>query len=563
MSEMLTPHPDYLTHIDTMIDAYGLNPDNAAIGAEWGHAWWRAVNHLPPESITPTVLEQLREQSIDNLPVPRDTTEHRPAFRVAFAAQESFYLAAGEYGDTLRAYIEGNGPRVIPHFDKIDAVFTTLLDSYDRNLYPFNLDSTRVPQDPRHMPRNLSLNIETCTEEQKIKLASFWFADCYYMRAMNDSNDMTINLAKLHEDHPELFDFSIAAAQSPETIEKTLLQYHLPVNRVQISYAWVENARRMMERYDGDPRKIFDDFGTYNELVSRTANDKKGSGFVGFQKKMTSMLGYYYMALGLIPYQNIPLPVDFHVMRMALSQELITFEDIPDGTVPFEKTTDMLRAITFDYADRHDVSQLDLCDVLWLYSREACVHSPTNSQEIIGKRQGRRTTWAPILDDAAHATTRQTSDYEQSCGICRLKGSCRHNVPSGPYYVSGTIKWPNPKVHLDMQDTLYAPETLAQAQHPTTTVSPSVHEVDRRDNNRDEMAERRIATIRELTQRALFPLTPAEEAQIARTIISSDGNPTASLSGKKFGFTDQEIMLALGENPDFDTLAAIKPYRAT
>lgn len=551
-----------------LAEKFHLSPELARIGAAWGVDWQKILQTTATYTEdnsqiqwTAECLQTARDSAALALPIPRDTTEGKPTFRVQFAAHEAFYALAGTNGELYRKTLEGNGPRIVPNFEQIDHVFITLLDSYHRKLYPYNLDSTRVPQDPRHMPRNLQTDIEKCDEQQKIQLASFWFADCYYMRGVNDSNDMTINLSKLHEHHPEVFDFHYAMEQQPDYIEQLLLDYHLPVQHKQISRAWVENARRMVERYNGNPNVIFENFSTYENLVKRIANDHKGGGFIGFQKKMVSMLGYFYMTNGLTPYQNIPLPVDFHVMRMAISQQLITFEGMQSNVVPFEKTTDFLRSITFDFADHHSISQLDLCDVVWSYSREACVNSPTNSQNIIGRRQGRKTAWAPALTNAKEATSKQLSNYQQSCGICRLKNSCVHNVPSGRYYVSGEILWPDPKIHLDHpQSDLHHNGTLEDAQRPVLTPAAH-HAIDLRDQYREQIAARRRAAIRTLAQSALFPLSPQEESAIATAMATTNGNPATSLSGKKIGFTNDEITQALGANPSPDELSAIRPYQ--
>lgn len=566
MSETLGYTIDYedaLTPIASEISKrYGLDQDIADIGTEWARDWWYGVSGLAVEDFTAQNICDIRDQALDGLPVPRDATEGRPTFRVRFAAQEALYEIAGDTGSQLRELLEGKEARIVPDFHKVDHVYTTLLDSYARRLYPFNQDSTRVPQDPRHMPRNLEMNVDECSEEQKIQLASFWFADCYYMRGINNSNDMTINLADLHEDYPEIFNLQHAMTLDPKYIEGLLLEYHLPVQHKQISKAWVENARRIVELYDGDPRKIFENFGTYENLIKRIANDHRGGGFIGFQKKMGSMLGYYYMSLRLVPYQNIPLPVDFHVLRNALSQGLIRYENLDEKSIPFEKTTDFLREVTFDFADHHDISQLALCDVIWLYSRAACVNSPTNSQKVVGKRQGRQTVWEPALTNAADASQKQLEAYQNSCGVCRLEPTCEHNVPSGRYYVSGQIHWPDPKLKLSTpQDDLHSIDTLQDAQKPVLAPNEE-HAIDLRDKYRKEIEAKRVSLIRRLAQASFISLSSEDEERILAAIVESNGNTATSLSGKKFGFSDAEITLALGENPDPDELLAIRPYRA-
>lgn len=495
---------------------YELDPEIAQLGTEWARDWWYCLKDSGKMPTRDTLL-LARDVALDGLPVPRDSTEDRPTFRVQYAAQEALIAMAGDQGEHIRELLKGKGHRIVPNFERIDYVLTTLLATYDQKLWPYNLDSTRVPQDPRHMPRRPEFirTPEERTDDDTLKLALFWFHDCYYMRGVNDSNDMTINLAELYENHPELFDPHSSQHLEPSFVESVLLDYHLPVQHKQISEFWVENAKRLVERYDGDPRKVFDDFGTYEELVRRTRNDFKGNGFQGFQKKMTSMLGYFYMINDIVPYQNIPLPVDFHVMRTSIETEMVSFPGF-EGTIDFERVTDFLRHMYYDFADHHSISQLDLCDVVWLYSREACVQSPSNSQTIIGKRAGRATVWAPAIEKPEDATPRQVEQYHNSCGsMCRLRHICTQNVPSGEYYVSGRIVYPNPKLHFEQlnQESLHQPTDLAAAQkgmRPTLE-----HAIDKRKVYRETDEQRRQAALRQLAQPALVTLTVEEIARQA------------------------------------------------
>lgn len=408
------------------------------------------------------------------------------------------------------------------------------------------------------MPRNLELDPERRTSEQAIQLASFWFADCYYMRGVNDSNDMTINLAALHEDHPEVFDFNVAATMEPSAVERLLLDYHLVVQHKQTSEHWVENAKRMVERYDGNPLNIFENAATYQELVDRIRNDGKGGGFKGFQKKMTSMISYYYMANGLIPYKNHPLPVDFHVIRLSVSNELVKFDNLPEnGQIPFDATTDFLRDVFYDFADHHDISQLELCDVVWLFSRELCSRAPGNTMRQLGEYAARNTNLTPTLTDKNSATHQQHEKYSLSCGICPIEATCVHNVPSARYYKHGIVTLPDPRIRLEHPQNNLHEGIIAPVSRPVTE-----HAIDTRKTNREAMRQKRIRLIQALAHPALFNLSPDEESQVSDTLVPSNGHPGSSLSGKKFGFSDKEITLALGAEPSDEELAAIQPYRA-
>ncbi|HMR72744.1 MAG TPA: hypothetical protein PKD68_01920 [Candidatus Saccharibacteria bacterium] len=561
-SDYLLDRSDSIAAIASEIaETHKLDPEIARLGAEWGRDWWYYLKDTS-ETLDQDILLFARDMALDGLPVPRDTTENRPTFRVQYAAQEALITMAGNQGVEIRELLEGKGHRIVPDFERIDHVLGTLLTVYDQKLWPYNLDSTRVPQDSRHMPRRVefSRTPEERTDEDSFKLALFWFHDCYYMRGVNDSNDMTINLAQLYEEHPELFDPHHSQHLEPTKVEKLLLDYHLPVQHKQISEFWVENAKRLVERYDGDPQKIFDDFGTYEELVRRTRNNFKGGGFLGFQKKMTSMLGYFYMANGLVPYQNIPLPVDFHVMRTSIETEMVRFPGF-EGAIDFERVTDFLRKVFYDFADYHDISQLDLCDVVWLYSREACVQSPTNSQTIIGKRAGRKTVWSPAIARQEDASKKQLETYHDSCGsMCRLRDICQQNIPSGEYYVSRRIIYPNPKLHFDTpsQVLLHDPEDIAAAQQGMRPTKG--HSIDKRNVYREEEKRKRHARLRGLAHPALIPLTIEQITIVESSVIKTDRMPNATLSGKSFAFTEGEVASALGEMPDDATLQALKPY---
>lgn len=479
---------------------YGIEQSTTTIGTEWARDWWYGVLALPPEEVSRDTIISLRDYVLDGLEVPRDATENRPTFRVRYAAQEAFLQMAGERDTEFRTMLEGSTPRIIPNFERIDSVLTTLLEAYQQTDFPYDLDSARVPQDPRHMPRNLNLDPEDRTEQEAIALASFWFADCYYMRGVNDSNQMTVNLADLHENHPEIFDFKIAATLEPKYVEGLLLDYHLAVQHKQTSEHWVENAKRMVARYDGNPFNIFENVATYDELVERVRNDHKGNGFKGFQKKMVSMLEYFLMATDLIPYRNHPLPVDFHVIRLSVSNELVTFENLPhSGQIPFEQTTDFLREVFYDFADHHNISQLDLCDVVWLFSRELCSRSPSNTMRKIGEYAGRGTELQKALTSVDAATLSQREQYAQSCGKCPIRLTCAHDVPAATYYTHGVVIAPNEKPHLEQVIVNHSLEI----DEVSPTYNETIHAIDKRKPQRQAAKRKRIATLRALAHPAL------------------------------------------------------------
>ncbi len=64
--------------------------------------------------------------------------------------------------------------RIVVDDEQVHEVLSTLTHAYRENLFPYNLDSVRLPHDPRHMPNNL--------ERGGKDHAMFLWNVCYYMR---------------------------------------------------------------------------------------------------------------------------------------------------------------------------------------------------------------------------------------------------------------------------------------------------------------------------------------------------------------------------------------------
>lgn len=316
--------------------------------------------------------------------------------------------------------------------EKVHTVLSTLLQAFREKTEPYNLDSVRLPQDPRHMPENLPYG--------GVQHAMFLWNLCYYMRGGIKSVDATKRLSKIYEDMPELFDCETAARMEPAQIQEILTQYRLGMQE-RVSKEWVENSRLMLERWDGDPRKMFVGVDSYDEALARIKNDERGGGFKGFKEKMTSMITYYLMDEDLIEPFIFPIPVDLHVMRVSIEHEMIKFPNAPHGTNLYtEETLSTLRKLYYDYAVEHGVSPLRLCDAVWLLSESLCGKHPGNvTLEPEGRknRKGRATVLVPLPVDPTSPA--QQRAYEASCRICPVENTCEFNVPGKPNYVWGAV----------------------------------------------------------------------------------------------------------------------------
>jgi hypothetical protein len=367
--------------------------------------------------------------------------------------------------ETIPVIPDGYVSEIVP-FDPAKAHFTidkqraeetlsTLLDAYTSVSAPYDLDRVRVPQDPRHMPPSL--------ERGSVDHAMFFWNVCYYMRGGIKSVDAVKRLANVYEQRPDLFSCEQAVDVDPDEFAKVLTVNGLGFQNT-VTKIWRENAKRMTERWDGDPRNIFDGVSDYETCQERIQNNQKGGGFMGFKEKMTSMIAYYLMDEELIDPFVFPIPIDLHIMRISIANGFIDFPDAPNGMNLYNsETTAALRKLYYDFAVEHEVNPLRLCDALWLFGEALCGKYPGNiTLEPLGRKQrnGRSTVLIPQEVDITNPA--QQKAYADSCGICPIESTCETAIPGKPYYVGGVILKRGQRVRFppDAQASLFD-ETIA------------------------------------------------------------------------------------------------------
>lgn len=323
--------------------------------------------------------------------------------------------------------------RIVVDHQRAEDVLLRLMSAYENDEFPYGLDSTRLPQDHRHMPRTLEFG----TREH----AMFLWSVCYYMRGGIKSNDAVKRLSVMYDSYPELFVAEYAKDIDNAYIAALLAEQGLGFQDT-VANAWTENARRLFEKYEGDPRNIFNGVNTYQQSLDRIKNDGKGSGFVGFQEKMVSMIIYYLADEGLIDEFEFPLPVDIHVLRVSIANELVKFEGYEDDeNVLSDELLHTVRNLYLDFARKHRIDMLRLCDAVWLLSQSTCGRHPGNiTLEPLGRknRNGRSTLLVPAPVDPTDQPQRAL--YRDTCGMCPIEDSCIWNVPGKIYYVQGDLR---------------------------------------------------------------------------------------------------------------------------
>ena len=147
------------------------------------------------------------------------------------------------------------------------------------------------------------------------------------------------------------------------------------------------------------------------------------------------MLIYFLLDSGFIAGFPHPIPVDFHVLRILLANEILVWPSAPKGNYYRPKLRRVARRLLQTYCEQQTVDPRELCNAIWLYSRTCCRHHPGNRSRH-GEYDGRNTVIDPTT--IRWTATRQRT-YDRNCGRCPIADTCYWHVPSAHYYVQGQI----------------------------------------------------------------------------------------------------------------------------
>ncbi len=321
-------------------------------------------------------------------------------------------------------------------------VVQTAVQAYRQRAYPYQ--NILLPQDM--LPKSLRADKGTA--------ALILFYSCHYMRGTIKSGYAMRKIVGLHAQSPEFFDPHHAMQLPYEEVRKRLHDM-IPYKSEQIARSWIENSRRLVLHWHGDPRIIFsvarkqDDLYRYVtnrvtvRLPGRTGNLNE-DGFMGFQKKMANMLAYFLESCRLVepfPQETVP-PVDFHHLRILIATQSI---HVPGRTqARYEELRPIGEHVYKVLMKRHNIGMRELGDALWLLSSRLCSESPvteTRDGELMG------VDW-----DNPEVRTR----YVRTCGSCPLQQYCTIAVQANVYYQKGYFELthvrPQPPQHLKSSD---------------------------------------------------------------------------------------------------------------
>lgn len=303
-------------------------------------------------------------------------------------------------------------------------VFDHLMSLSQNNQSPY--DEFILPQEYR--PDSLRPGGEYYGTKEH---AMFYFNSCAYMSKRTVSEWAIKRMAQLFEEEPALFNCEELGDMPDDYVAGRLKDVGFGVYNV-ASRELTENARRMQENYDGNPVNIFTTANDWDECKKRIRNDKKGGGFLGFQKKMTSMILYYFQYDELIKELNYPIPADSHNQRIMLSTEIIVPSD-PVFYKHMNGVENTCRQVSAEYSINRGISTVALTDAIWPLSANLCGKTPGNissHKKIDGVMQYKFTS--PDVENLKDA-----EKYHRTCGRCALRDYCKNYVPLGTYYNSG------------------------------------------------------------------------------------------------------------------------------
>lgn len=321
---------------------------------------------------------------------------------------------------------------------RAERVFAGLLEDLRLKRGPYA--TAKVPHDNENFP--------IVMERGGITEARFLFVVCFYMRGGIKSDMAFKSLGKLFEMSPQLFvgDYSSAndGVRYRQQIETQLPLVGLKNRAYDVSEIWVANMTKIDKFWSGDPRKLIEGTTSFKTLVQRIVSREEGdgrfdqyssNGFLGFREKMVSMLAYFLMDCGLVEFYQLPVPVDFHVLRVLFSNRLLTCrEEQVQADNP--QMLAAARRLVDQYCRSNDVSWLKLCDCLWLLSRTYC-RKQLGNRSRFGKINGRRTEVFAVEHDWEVGD--RVGTYENTCAQCSACETCVFNIPSATYYRKGIL----------------------------------------------------------------------------------------------------------------------------
>ncbi len=332
---------------------------------------------------------------------------------------------------------------------RADLVFDTLVRALQEKKFPYN--NTDTPQ------TIVGSRLSKYSQRQR---ALFWFYLCMYMRGPVKSNYAAEKLFEVFEAQAGggIFDPECRYSTMSEVVDVVMTYHNFTRLLSDVKKFWAFGSQKLLTLYNGDPRNIFSGTKSFDDIEERVRyRSVSGLGFMGFQKKMSSMLAYFLRDQELIETDDFPPPVDFHLMRVMVLTGVLVLEEGDPKKFRYETSSQLGYQAIESYQARSGQKPIVLGDALWLLSGSLCNLSPKNqealafgifckdtiSAAVVSKKKrlarppGLFSHHGVELDVSVNVNSLR---MQQTCGRCPVNSFCRGGIPAVEYYNYGLLE---------------------------------------------------------------------------------------------------------------------------
>lgn len=212
-----------------------------------------------------------------------------------------------------------------------------------------------------------------------IEKGSTQHADFYFFLIFNDHGTKSINLynrfIEKYTKFPELFDAKYIVNNFKESsiLDEHLLNLGLRYPK-QAAKSWIENSKKLLDKYDG---KAIDMFRSTTDAVElfKTINS-----FRSYGPKTSGLLLRVIIGIGfnreLQNIENVPLPVDIHDSRIAFNCDIYRPDDIENLQKIYSNPSHIkkIEKLWRNSAQDIGIEWEELDRALWLLGSKGCVN---------------------------------------------------------------------------------------------------------------------------------------------------------------------------------------------
>jgi endonuclease III len=133
---------------------------------------------------------------------------------------------------------------------------------------------------------------------------------------------------------------------------------------------WYMNSVRLIERFDGDPRRLFQSVSEARALM------REITAFRGYGPKIGGMLLRALVGLGFADVtgiEQVPVPVDIHDSRIAFFTGIVSVEATNGDSVDYYSYAPEVRRILLQACNSIGLKWPDTDRALWLIGSRGCV----------------------------------------------------------------------------------------------------------------------------------------------------------------------------------------------